>query len=273
MVKKDYGVSITAVNYQKETEAARMAINGWVEERTQNKIRDLLKPRHLNPDTRLVLVNALYFKGDWKRPFNKSFTNDLPFFVSSDRSVTASLMNQTEEFMYADLATLQILELPYAGDELSMLVFLPKKKSGIEHLEKRLTVKNLKKWRRRLQKQKVRVLLPKFKTGASSELRAPLVAMGMTDAFSVEKANFSGIVGKSDKLWIEDVLHNAFVEVSEEGTEAAAATVVLGASYGRPPRRPVFLADHPFVFFIQDNRTKTILFMGRIADPTDTGER
>jgi serpin B len=228
-----------------------------------------------------VLVNAIYFKGKWARQFETNLTENEPFYVSSGKAVTgptyafnyaesAPLMRQTGDFGYAELPDLQVLELPYAGDDLSMIVLLPREVDGLGNLEAGLTAENLTAWTASLKSQKVNVLLPKFKMTAEFSLKDTLMALGMSDAFNFDRADFSGMDGRKD-LFVEAVIHKAFVEVNEEGTEAAAATAVLmdfAAVVQHPQPIPVFRADHPFLFLIRDNRSGSILFLGRVMDPT-----
>jgi serpin B len=272
LIKKHYGVSITPVDFKRAGEAARKMINKWVADRTQEKIRDLIQPGILDSLTRLVLANAIYFKGNWESQFKAYLTKDAPFHVSPTMSVQAPLMTQKQKFKYAETGALQILELPYVGEELSMIVLLPKKNDGLKQLENSLTVEKLKQWKRRSGKREVSVFLPRFTMTSTFRLDKTLVSMGMVDAFNGTKANFAGMDGRVGWLYIGAVVHKAFVDVNEEGTEAAAATAVGIRALGMPAPPPTFLADHPFVFLIQENRTGSILFMGRLTDPTKSGE-
>jgi len=270
LCQQDYGTTITPVDYKGNTEAARKTINDWVEARTNRKIVELLKPRIVDGSTRLVLVNAIYFKGNWVSQFETNLTVNQPFRVSSDKTLDAPLMRQIHDFPYAEFPDLQVLELPYAGDDLSMLVLLPRKVDGLGNLEARLTEENLAAWTANLESKKVQVFLPKFKSTSEFSLAETLKSLGMTDAFIYGQADFSGMDGRKD-LFIGAVVHKAFVEVNEEGTEAAAATAVLMGFGGAPtnPRPiPVVRADHPFLFLIRDNRSGSVLFLGRVMDPT-----
>jgi serpin B len=258
------------VDFVTETEKTRQKINRWVEDKTNDKIKNLIPEGALNAMTRLVLTNAIYFKGDWASQFDKDDTEDADFFVSPEKTVTASLMYQKEEFKYAENELLQILQLPYKGDDLSMLVLLPKEKIGLADLEKELTADKLTEWQKRMYEQEIEVYLPKFKMTSQFSLSETLKKMGMSDAFDPGKADFSGMTGNKD-LFISAVLHKAFVEVNEKGTEAAAATGVM-MQLSMALDEPVFRADHPFIFMIQDNKTGSILFVGRVMDPTKTGE-
>jgi serpin B len=269
LLKTDYGAGLNQVNFKGATEAARLTINQWVEQKTQDKIKDLLQPGALRSDTRLVLTNAIYFKGDWETQFDKAQTKSEDFHLSPAQAATAPLMHREGRFSYFDGGTFQILEIPYKSKELSMIVFLPKDASGLSALEQSLTGSNLQQWLGKLASvPKVIVTMPKFKMTQQFELGSTLSAMGMPQAFS-GSADFSGMTGHRD-FAISEVIHKAYVDVNEEGTEAAAATAVtmramaIRAPEGPPP---VFRADHPFVFMIRDNRSASILFMGRMADP------
>lgn len=266
LTKKNYGARITPLNYKIDHEAARITINKWVEQKTNHKIKDLIKKGILDPLVRVVLTNAIYFKGNWADRFDKKLTEDAMFHLLPGKSIKVPMMNQKQKFGYAEHENLQILELPYIGEELSMLVLLPKKVDGLTELENKLTTDNLKKWTKNLGERDVRVFLPKFEMTSAFRLDKTLALMGMPDAFSMN-ADFSGMDG-TQKLNISAVIHKAFIAVDEQGTEAAAATgVVIGVtSLPQPP--PVFRADHPFMFLIRENLSNSILFFGRVVDPT-----
>ena len=268
LTKKYYGVTITPVDYKTARGAASKMINTWVEDKTKKKIKDIIQPGVLDALTRLILVNAIYFKGNWASQFRKSATKNMPFYLSQKESVSVPMMNQEETFGYAEYENIQILKLPYIGNDLSMLVLLPKKIDSLANLEKSLTANNLERWRNRLYNKEVYVFLPKFKMTSQFYLGEMLKSMGMTDAFNRNKANFLGMDGNPNWLYIATVIHKAFVDVNEEGTEAAAATVMATKSCVGGPRPPVFRADHPFFFLIQDNTTRSILFIGRVVNPT-----
>jgi serpin B len=269
LLKTNYGAGLNQVNFKGATEAARLTINQWVEQKTQDKIKDLLQPGALRSDTRLVLTNAIYFKGDWETQFDKAQTRNEEFHLSKAQTTTAPLMHREGRFSYFDGGTFQILEVPYKSKELSLMVFLPKDPGGLAALEASLTDSNMQQWLRQLVSvPKVIVTIPKFKMTQQFELGSTLSAMGMRQAFS-SSADFSGMTGHRD-FAISEVIHKAYVDVNEEGTEAAAATAVtMRALAMRAPEAapPVFRADHPFVFIIRDNRSASILFMGRMADP------
>jgi serpin B len=268
LLKDNYGAGLSDVDFIKDTEGARKTINTWVEKETRDKIKDLIQPGVLGRDTRLVLTNAIYFKGNWAEQFKKEATKDEPFHLAADKEVKAPLMNRTGEYGYFEDEALQGLRLPYVGDELSMVILLPKKVGGLADLEKSLTLENLNAWMKKPRTRKVVVSIPKFKTTAEFELSKTLSAMGMPTAFT-GNADFSGMSSEKGLL-ISKVIHKAFVDVNEEGTEAAAATAVVIArmSAVSEPPPPVFKADHPFLFLIRHEKTGAILFMGRVADPT-----
>ena len=271
VLKQSYGTSVSPMDYKNAAEPARQAINKWVEGKTSEKIRDLIQPGVLDQLTRLVLVNAIYFKGNWAEQFKTSNTQNAPFFLLSGKSVQALLMNQKHKFRYTETDSEQVLELPYAGNQLSMLVILPKQKKGLPELEKRLNEGSIGRWNAALTEQEIVVFLPKFKMTSQFLLNQALVAMGMPDAFC-DKADFSGMDGRKD-LYISAAIHKAFVDVNEEGTEAAAATaVVMRFLSAMPPQLEIFRADHPFIFLIRENVTGSILFIGRVMDPTNSGE-
>lgn len=262
LTQQCYGVLITAADYG-NTEVARHTINAWVEEKTESKIKQLLPPGTLDALTCLVLINAVYFRGNWASQFDQHLTRKSPFWVTPSEQVQVTMMTQRHTFRYGEQKGLRILELPYAGEDLSMLVLLPDELDGLVKLEGALTVENLDGWMRNLVETDVVVFLPRFEIILPFRLDDTLQSMGMVDAFS-SKADFSGIYKKP--LFISAVLHKAFVIVNEEGTEAAAATAVIMAR-GLPASPPIFRADHPFIFLIRENVTGSILFLGKVVNP------
>jgi len=271
LLRTDYGAGLQQVDFKGATEAARSTINQWVEQKTQDKIKDLLAPGALRPDTRLVLTNAIYFKGNWQTQFDKAQTREEDFYVSQTKLTTAPLMHREGSFGYFDGGTFQVLEIPYKSNELSLIVLLPKERSGLPGLENSMTASNMQQWLNQVAPvSKVVVTIPRFKSTQQFELSAALRVLGMPQAFDAG-ADFSGMTGKRD-FAISAVIHKAFVDVNEVGTEAAAATAVTMRALamrapGAPP--PVFRADHPFVFLIRDHGSRSILFMGRMTDPTN----
>ena len=266
IAEKHYGAGLKEVDFIYHTEEARSTINRWVEGKTEGKIVDLMGPGVLDPLTRLVLTNAIYFKGQWEKQFRPEQTAEAPFRLSTGKQVIVPFMHQVETFRYAETASAQVLELPYSGNELAMTILLPKPDSSLAELEAAIRTDGIRPILEALSPTKVDVSIPRFKFEAELSLGEYLQQLGMTDAFSDNLADFSGI---SDTfLYITHVLHKAFIEVNEEGTEAAAATaVIMGTKSIRLDLPKVFMADRPFVFLIRDVRTGSILFIGRMADP------
>ncbi len=266
LVEAEYGGRIRNVDFVASAEKARRTINTWVEEQTNGKIKDLISQGAIGPMTRLVLTNAIYFKGNWARQFDEDRTQDAPFTLLDASKVQVPMMNQKARFGYAEADNLQVLQLPYVGDELSMVILLPKAADGIGRLEQQLTAENIARWLDDLREREVIVSIPKFKMTSKFSLESVLRSMGMGQAFG-GAADFSGMTGRRD-LFISAVIHQAYVDVNEEGTEAAAATgVVMRLTSAMPDRTPVFQADHPFLFMIRDNTSGSILFLGRVSDP------
>jgi serpin B len=267
LARDRYRAGLSELDFRGNPEAARKFINTWVEKKTQDKIKDLMPNGSIDGLTRLVLTNAIYFKGDWQSKFNKKATRPQKFSTGTGNSVKVPMMNQTtNRFGYYAGKSFQALEMPYQGKGLSMVVLLPNEADGLAAFEKTLTIDNLNRWLGGLGKStKVQVALPKFKMTRAVKLNQVLAAMGMPRAFDPQRADLSGING-SKNLYISGVYHQAFVDVNEEGTEAAAATGVSARTLSRP-RVTTFVADHPFVFLIRDLRSGAILFLGRVADP------
>lgn len=267
--QKNYGATPHVVDFKTATEQARKTINTWVEKQTRDKIKELLKPDMVKPSTCLVLTNAIYFKGTWATQFDKKDTKDEPFLTAGGQKTKVPMMHlyPRQDFAgkYFRGDTFQALELPYAGKELSLVVFLPNKADGLADFEKRLTAANLGQWLSQLRHgvHYEDIALPKFKMTAEFQLHEDLKALGMTDAFEPGKADFSRMDGTRN-LSIGRVIHKAFVDVNEEGTEAAAATAVGMQDGGRPLP---FRADHPFLFLIRDLRSGSVLFLGRVEEP------
>ncbi len=242
-------------------------INNWVKQKTEGKIEKILG--ELSPNSVCVLLNAVYFKGTWESRFENSRTRDLPFTVSAAKQVTAPLMYQKGSFKMLTGDDFDAISLPYRGNDLSMVILLPAAFDGLAAMEKQLTADSLKEWLARLDsrpERKADLYLPKFKLETGYDLGSSFDTMGMHDAFSPSRADFSGMGWPQGRLWISQIKHKAFVLVNEEGTEAAAATAVEMATKSMR-HDPVFRADHPFFFMIRDNRSGTILFMGRMVNP------
>jgi serpin B len=266
-LSNDYHAPLTPLNFTGNPEAARSQINRWTEVQTKEKIQDLLPAGSIGTQTRLVLTSAIYFYGKWQGPFLASRTEPAPFTLPAGATTQANFMNQTSYFGYAETPSARILEMRYAGTGMAFDVLLPNTLTGLPGLEKSLTPENLTGWLGKLAVRNVQVSLPKFRAESTFRLRDALSAMGMPTSFT-DKADFSGIDPKRG-LAISDVVHKAFVDVSEQGTEAAAATgiVMETATMRRPEPVLVFRADHPFLFLIRDTRTGIVLFIGRLTNP------
>ncbi|MGO8925855.1 MAG: serpin family protein [Limisphaerales bacterium] len=267
--KNDYQASLNLADFKTGAEAIRREINGWVAEQTKDKIQDILPPGSLDAATRLVLANAIYFKGAWAEPFPQAGTSPQPFHLTASQQIDVPLMHHFDTVKYMENGSFQAVELPYAGHELSLVVLLPRKIGGCRALEGRLSPALLSHCIKEMKSQRVELFLPRFKVESYFKLKDTLSKMGMSDAFGPQ-ADFSGMDGTRN-LYISAVFHKAWVDVNEEGTEAAAATVVTMELKGvlrRPPAPPpVFRADHPFIFCIRDTRSGSLLFLGRLADP------
>ena len=263
-----YGAEARQVNFKDKAEEARGEINGWTETRTKGKIKDLFPEGALNPLSRLVLVNAVYFKGTWQTPFNKDLTSDMDFTNAGGEKVKVKMMAAagTRQAEYAENEELQALRLPYKGGGLSMLVLLPREGKNLADTEKELSGEKLESLRKSLAEQKVKVFLPKFTFRSGFILNDALAGLGMPAAFT-EAADFSGMDG-TNRLYIQKAFHKAFVEVNEEGTEAAAATGVAMGLKSMAFDFALFRANRPFLFFIEDSKTGLLLFMGRMEDPS-----
>jgi serpin B len=270
LVKSNYNSEVTNVDFfdPAEREETRKEINRWVEETTNDKIKDLLSQNDLTSLTRLVLVNAIYFYGDWKEPFEKESTRPRAFILTDGNQINVPFMNQHKSYNYYEDSNLQAIEIPYKNNKVSMVIFLPNKNNGIVEFEKLFDYKYYLDIIASFQTTEVRLSLPEFQTTFKINLGSTLSQMGMPLAFFPDSADFSGMTGKRD-LYISQVIHQAFINVDEQGTEAAAATaVVMMTTSARPsPYIKVFDADHPFVFLIKDTATGSILFMGTIMKP------
>jgi serine protease inhibitor len=269
-----YSANTTNLDFINQPEQSRLTINAWAEEKTNEKITNLIPEGVINPLTRLVITNAIYFKGTWVKQFDEEKTYETDFTTASGAKVPVRMMQRTDEdaiFGYAETDTLQALRMPYeheSGKELSMMVLLPKQ-GDLHAVETALDAAMLKGLGDSMELQEVKVYFPRFKCETQYSLSDTLRAMGMPTAFSGGAADFSGMDGTKN-LFISDVVHKAYVEVNEEGTEAAAATaVVMELSAIEEEPVPVFRADHPFIFLIQDDDTGNILFIGSISNPKE----
>ncbi|XP_033930088.1 leukocyte elastase inhibitor-like [Melopsittacus undulatus] len=268
--QKFYGADLATVDFLHACDEARKQINQWVERETEGKILHLLSEGSVDNTTRLVLVNAIYFKGNWAEKFKEADTTDMPFRLNKNERKTVKMMYQKNKFHFGYIPEekIRVLELLYDGEELSMIILLPDdiedNSTGLQKLEKQLTLEKLQEWTcpERLYSTDVRVHLPKFRLEESYDLKSDLAAMGLVDVFDSCKADLSGMSGARD-LFLSKIVHKAFVEVNEEGTEAAAATAGI-AMLCMPIEEDN--ADHPFLFFIRHNPTQKHFF-GRYASP------
>lgn len=266
-VKKTFKAEIRDVDYTADPEACRKTINTWVEKQTKDKIKDLMPDGSIDRLTRLVLTNAIYFKGDWLTAFEKKFTKDQPFTMTDGSKKDVPLMYRSGRIDYFANDDVTVIRLPYKGSEVSFIGVLPEKPDAFARMDEGYTAKQFDGWVAGLRPQSdVKVWLPRFKIETRYILNDTLSAMGMPDAFS-PKADFGGMVTTASELVISIVVHKAFVDVNEEGTEAAAATGVAVALAAAPVQvKPkVFRADRPFLFALRHEPTKTILFMGRYS--------
>ena len=265
-VQNMYQAPLTPLDFRDHAEQAREQINSWTAQHTNGRIPELFAQGSIDAVTRLVLTSAIYFYGKWRLPFDPQNTSAEPFQLGGGRTVDAKFMHQKADFLYGETAGAQILEMRYQGTPLAFDILLPKANDGLAELERSIKPDTLSAWFGALRTCKVDAAIPKFRAESAFSLRDMLSHMGMADAFS-RAADFSGIDGRRD-LFVGDVMHKAFVEVSEEGTEAAAATgITVRPLAMRRLEQAVFRADHPFAFFIRDASSGAILFEGRLVQP------
>ncbi len=275
-VARVFRAPLGKVDFKNEPDRSTDEINRWVSQRTRAKIQNVIPKGTLTSDARLVITNAVYFKGRWAEEFKRSDTSDAPFHTADGRTVTVGMMHQTKSFGagYSAADHLKVVELPYRGGDLSMVVLLPDAVDGIGDLERKVRWDRIDGWIGALHRQEVVLALPRFRVAPNNpiDLTERLKALGIRLLFDPDRADLTGIAkpeppGKP--LFVTKVFHQGFIDVAEQGTEAAAATAVLVAlSGGPPPTRFVFVADHPFIYLIRDTRTGLILFMGKVVDPT-----
>ncbi len=261
----NYGAGLRLVDFVKAPEEARVTINDWVSEQTENKIEDLIPAGAIDALTRLVLTNAIYFNAAWAKPFDEKRTEDGTFRLLDGSKATVPMMKQVESLGYAMGKGYQAVELPYDGNELSMVILVPDE-GQFGPFEDALDADRLEAIVQDLRYVQVALSMPKFKIESSLSLADALAAMGMPAAFSND-ADFSGMTGNHD-LAISDVVHKAFVSVDESGTEAAAATAVIMKLTAMPAEPLTVTIDRPFIFAIRDMQTGSLLFVGRVVDPS-----
>ncbi len=268
-MERDFHASSATLDYRKTPAFAARTINAWVEEKTQGRIAELLSPDALSELTRLVLVNTIYFRGDWQLQFKRERTQLQPFYPAPERPVETRLMNQTGFFGYAENADWQLLRMDYANLRFAMLVLLPRPGVVITEVEKQLSDANLAAWLKQLEPRRVDVTLPAFESEYRAQLSEHLQRLGCRLPFDPAHADFSGLTG-DEPLFIDKVIHQANVSVDEQGTVAAAATAVTIVRSAMPPQEPPveFRADRPFIYLIVDTETAAVLFAGRLVNPS-----
>jgi len=275
-INTHFNAPLEKVDFVKDLEGSRKKINTWVEDKTHNKIKELIKQKVMDDSTKLVLVNAIYFYGDWAKQFDSSHTQKKDFYLNNESKIQHKMMWQKNYFQYMENNDFQAIRMPYKGNTLYMEVYLPNKKDGMSDFEKLFTSENYEKWNNNFKSEEVYLTFPKYKLTCDFSLGKIFEEkMGMKTAFS-DDADFYGMVEKKEKgLKISKVIHKAFIDVSEKGTEAAAATAVIMTivtsslnQYENPIK--YFNADHPFIFMIKDKATGSILFMGKVMKPSIT---
>ncbi|ELW71271.1 serpin B11 [Tupaia chinensis] len=267
--EKLYQAGLETVDFEQSAEETRKTINAWVESKTNGKVTNLFEKGTIEPSSVMVMVNAIYFKGQWQNKFQERETVRTPFQLNEDKSVIVEMMHQTGTFKLAFIKEpqMQVLELPYVNNKLSMIILLPVGTANLEQIEKQLNVRTFHEWTSssNLVEREVEVHIPRFKLEIKYELNSLLKSLGMTDIFNEGKADLSGI-SPAKGLYLSKVIHKSYVDVNEEGTEAAVATGDIIA-VKRLPFRAQFLANHPFLFFIRHIHTNVILFCGKFASP------
>uniref|UniRef100_UPI00398F4B2D neuroserpin n=1 Tax=Pristiophorus japonicus TaxID=55135 RepID=UPI00398F4B2D len=276
MLKKYFSASVGSIDFSQSSSVADH-INEWVQNQTNNKIQDLSSPKDFNALTRLVLVNAIYFKGNWKSQFRAENTRTFPFTKDDESEIQIPMMYQQGDFYYGEFSdgsneaggVYQVLEMPYDGDKMSMMVVLPRQEVQLATLEPLIKTQLINEWASSVKKQKVEVYLPRFKVMQNIDLKEALAGLGISEMFGVD-ADLSGMTGMKD-LHISKAIHMSFIEVNEEGSEAAAASEMIAVSR-MMVLNPQVIADHPFFFLIRNRKTGTILFMGRVMHPEDINQ-
>lgn len=262
VIETYYGGEAFNVDFSGATEQTRELINEWIEHQTNYTIKDFFPPNSIDPLTRLVLTNAIYFKGIWLKQFDENETTEDIFWIDNDTTVKIQMMKVYDFFNYTETDDLQIIELPYKGKRICMLVLLPKR--NIEQIEDNLTINSLNSWVENLTEQRIEVYLPKINLSTEYSLKGILESMGLYSIFCPGEADFSGIDGTKN-LFVDEAIHKAFIKIDEKGTEASAATGII-----MPISLPtIFRANHPFIFLILDKETDIILFMGKIVNPAE----
>jgi len=268
IAKKFYDGVVKELNFKTSPEESRKKINRWVEQKTKGKIKELIEKGSISSLTRLILTNAIYFNGEWCHQFNKKLTKEMPFYQinGNEKQVPMMQFEDFKEFNYFEDTIVQVLEMKYKGEKISMIIVLPKNKDGIKNVEEVLNIDILNNWLESMRLTKVDVYFPKFKMERAYTLTENLRGLGISSLFGPE-ANLSGITGERD-LFINEIFHKSYIDVNETGTEATAATGVgFPESIPMKEKPKIFKADHPFIFLIYDKETRAILFFGRVLEP------
>lgn len=268
LINKFYRSALYEVDYTGDREAIRQRINQWVMDHTNDLIKDLIAPGVLVEDTRLVLVNAIYFLSQWKIAFDKNATYNDRFNITAERHVQTPFMFMKDHFRYIENSNYQALELPYEGDHFSMVVVLPSRNTTLDRFVSEMQTELFEEINEGMQSKEVEVYLPSFTSRSKFDLENIMASMGMPLAFT-NKANFSGMTRKDD-LKIDKIIHEAYIDVNEEGTEAAASTavVIIRKTAIADEPKTIFRANRPFFYFIKENSQNSILFMGKVTNPT-----
>ena len=270
-LKDNYSSDLVRLDFKNKPEPSRLEINKWVEEKTHNKIKDLIAPNLITEQTDLVITNAIYFKGLWAEPFEVHMTKKMEFTDESKNKGSIPFLNKTENYFLAKNGQARLISIPYKGLDLGMVIILPEGKTPLSKIEEELNSKYFNSFYASGEIKKVRLAFPKFKIEYSVELNETLKSLGMIDAFDSKLANFEGIMkpkSPDDKLYISKVVHKAFIETDEKGTEAAAATAVvamMGSALPHEEKPEEFIADRPFIYIIRHQSSGAILFIGRYS--------
>ncbi|XP_057182133.1 antithrombin-III [Triplophysa rosa] len=265
-----YGAKMMPLNFKEKPDDSRMVINEWIANKTENRIKDTLPEGSIDSDTILVLVNAIYFKGQWKHKFDKQDVMNLDFHVSETHSCPVPMMYQERKFQYAYIPDdkVKILELPYNGRDITMILILPNEGTALSEVVANMNLKALVGWLNKMNETTVTMQIPRFRIEDSLSLKEELEKMGLEDLFSPTRASLPGMVAEDGpNLYISDAYHKAFLEVNEEGSEAAAATAVVAKGRSLNPFRESFIANRPFLLLIRESSINALLFTGRVANP------